>query len=81
MSPTLLPYFISGGGFAGIVVFCIIMKWLVPGWVIKEKDEQIKELKAENKAQAARAEAGVLAGQVVKDVMLGLRQAHEELTQ
>jgi len=80
MDPALLPYFVSGGGFAGIMVFAFIMKWIVPGWVVKEKDATIKELKAENKAQAARAEAGVLAGQVVKDVMLGLRQAHEELT-
>lgn len=74
MDPTLAPYFWVGGGFAGIIVFCFIMGWIVPGWMYKEKQDENKELKQNLAIQTARGDAGVLAAQVTKELVSGLRR-------
>lgn len=74
MGPSLIPYFVSGGGFAGLMVLCFLMKWIVPGWMYKEKQEELKETKQELAIQTARGDAGVLAAQVTKELVSGLRK-------
>lgn len=70
--------------FAGIpggtaLVFCIlfITGVIVPKGTYEEMREQRDEWKKTAELNAARAEAGVIAGQVVKDAMLGLRKELE----
>jgi len=74
MSADLIPYFVSGGGFAGLMVVCFIFKWIVPGWMYTEKEEECKELKQNLAIQTARGDAGVLAAQVTKELVAGLRK-------
>jgi hypothetical protein len=74
VSPELIPYFVSGGGFAGIIVFCIMMGWLIPGWRYKEVKDELKETKQNLAIQTARGDAGILAAQVTKELVSGLRK-------
>jgi hypothetical protein len=74
MSTDLIPYFVSGGGFAGLACIGFILKWIVPGWRYEEVLEENKELKQELRIQTARGDAGVLAAQVTKELVTGLRR-------
>jgi hypothetical protein len=50
---------------------------IVPKSILDEMREQRDEWKRTAELNAARAEAGIAAGQVVKDVMLSLRKELE----
>jgi hypothetical protein len=72
---------ITGSG--GALVVMAIGLWLflagqiVPKGTYDEMREQRDEWKRASELNAARAEAGTAAGQVVKDVMLSLRKELE----
>jgi hypothetical protein len=81
VDPSLVPYFVSGGGFAGLVVVCFVMGWIHPSRTCEDKDrqirdkqEEIKEYKKALELERARSDAGVLAASVAKDVMESLRK-------
>jgi len=81
VDPSLVPYFVSGGGFAGLIVLCFLMGWIHPGRTCQDKDRQIQEQKEEVKEyrkalelERARSDAAVLAASVAKDVMESLRK-------
>lgn len=67
----------ASGGTA--IVFCIlfITGMIVPKGTYDDMREQRDEWKRTAELNAARAEAGVTAGQVVKDVMISLRKELE----
>lgn len=67
----------SAGGTA--IAFCIlfITGIIVPKPVLDDMREQRDEWKRTAELNAARAEAGIAAGQVVKDVMISLRKELE----
>lgn len=67
----------ASGGTA--VVFCILFVTglIVPKGTYDEMREQRDEWKRTAELNAARAEASVAAGQVVKDVMVSLRKELE----
>lgn len=67
----------AGGGTA--VVFCALF---ISGMIVSRKTyedmrEQRDEYKRLAELERARAEAGVVTGQIVRDVMLGLRKELE----
>lgn len=64
----------TSGGIAIVMLVLFITGQVFPKTVVDDLKEEIDELKLERTIQAQRAEAGVLAGQVVKDVMIGLRE-------
>jgi hypothetical protein len=70
---TDISFFISGGAF-GVVCFCFIIGWIVPKWRYDELKEENKELKQNLAIQTARGDAGVLAAQVTKELVSGLRK-------
>jgi hypothetical protein len=77
----VIPYFISGGGFAGLIAFCFMTGWIHSGKTcgdkdkqIAEKNEEIKEYKAALELERARSDANVHAAAIVKDVMDALRK-------
>jgi hypothetical protein len=74
MGVSLIPYFVSGGGFAGLMVLAFLTKSVVPGWMYREKVAELKETKQELAIQTARGDAGVLAAQVTKELVAGLRK-------
>lgn len=63
----------TSGGVAIVMLILFITGQIYPKTTVDDLKEEIDELKLERTIQAQRAEAGVLAGQVVKDVMLSLR--------
>lgn len=73
MSEALVPYFVSGGGFAGLVVVAFILGLLHPKSAIDAKDREIAKLERALELERARSDAGVLAASVVRDVMEALR--------
>ncbi len=73
MTPNDITSFISGG-FAGIIVFCLIIGWIVPKWRYEELKEENEELKKNLAIQTARGDVGVLAAQVTKELVTGLRK-------
>ena len=67
----------AGGGTAIIYVVLLITGIIVPKSALDEMREQRDEWKKTAELNAARADAGVVAGQIVKDVMTGLRKELE----
>lgn len=64
----------AGGGTAFVWCILLITRVVVPKGTYDEMVEQRDEWKRTAELNAARAEAGVIAGQVVKDAMQGLRK-------
>lgn len=69
----IIPYFYTGAGFVGIFMVCIILRIFVPGWVDKERREEIKELKETVKVERSRADAAVAAASATRDILLSLK--------
>jgi hypothetical protein len=64
----------SGGAVALGMLALFITGQIVPKSRVEELREEIVELKQERDIHAARADAGVLAAQVAKELMTGLRK-------
>jgi hypothetical protein len=66
------------GGGTGLTAISFFIMWIT-GLIhtkaaMEEKKEEIAELKAAIKLERARGDAGVLAGQIVRDVMISIRR-------
>lgn len=72
---SLVPYLVNAG-VAGIVVVLMLLGYIVPRWVIDDKNktiqaqkEQIDSLQHALELERSRSDAGVMAATVVKDVL------------
>jgi hypothetical protein len=77
MPPEVMSALITGAGVAGIWIICIALRIFVPGWVDRQKDEQIAELKLAVKTERERADAAVEAAQTTNLLLAGLRRELE----
>lgn len=64
----------SGGAVALAMLALFISGQVVPKARVDELKEEIVELKQERDVHAARADAGVLAAQMAKELVTGLRK-------
>lgn len=69
---SLVPYIINGG-VALVVLFLMIARQLVAGWVYQERQEEIRELKVALDHERERSDAAVAAAAATRDVLLSLR--------
>lgn len=74
MPPEAIAALISGGGVAGVWVISLACRWFVPGWVDRQKDEQIKELKTAVQMERERADMAVDAAQTSNLLLAGLKK-------
>jgi hypothetical protein len=74
MPPEAIAALITGAGVAGVWVVTILAGWCSPGWVVKDKDQEIAELKAAVESQTRRADAAIEATHTMNLILAGLRK-------
>jgi hypothetical protein len=74
MSQSVLHALIGGGGVAGVWVACFMLRLVAPYWVVKDKDDQITELKAAIDSQTRRADVAQETAHQANLILAGLRQ-------
>lgn len=74
MPPELISALITGAGVAGAWVLTFLLGWSAPGWVVKDKDKQIEDLKAALESQTRRADIAVEAAHTTNLILAGLRR-------
>lgn len=73
MPPEVISALITGAGVAGVWVVTFLLGWAAPGWVIRDKNKQIEDLKAALESQTRRADAAVEATHTMNLILAGLR--------
>jgi hypothetical protein len=74
MSLDLISSLITGAGVAGVWVLSFLAGWVAPAWVVKDKDQQIADLKAALESQTRRADIATEATHTMNLILAGIRK-------
>lgn len=68
---------LTGSGVAGVFCVLFIIGKIVPGFVVKDKDAEIAELKQAVAEERARANSAVTAASATRDILAAIQVGHD----